>query len=124
MSATPLTAEVMLTQSSGSEVPIATMVRPMSISDMFSFRAIFDAPSVRVSALARTMAMLIIIPRYSMFSFLLFENVKGCFFSFDQVERYQDGVFEAAQGWRGRGVFSFDQVERYQEGRGKGIKII
>ena len=49
-SGVPLRAETRLTNSSGAEVPAATMVRPMTISDMFTLRATAEAPSTRRSA--------------------------------------------------------------------------
>ena len=46
----PFRAETTDVNSSGALVPIATIVRPMTISGMFIFRAMAAAPSVNLSA--------------------------------------------------------------------------
>ena len=57
MSGVPLMADIRLTNSSGAEVPAATMVRPMTISGTRIPRASEEAPSVRRSAPHKTRAI-------------------------------------------------------------------
>ena len=65
MSGVPFKADTKLTNSSGADVPAATMVSPMIISGTFMRRANADAPSVRRSAPMSTMATPTIINRTS-----------------------------------------------------------
>ena len=61
----PFNADTMLMHSSGMEVPRATMVRPMTISGMFSRWAMATAPSVKRSAPHSTKTMPTMIKRMS-----------------------------------------------------------
>ena len=56
-SGVPFRAEATLTKSSGADVPAATIVSPITISEMFIRRASEDAPSVRRSAPHSTSVM-------------------------------------------------------------------
>ena len=49
-SALPVIAALMLTAASGIEVPIATMVRPITICGILNFFAMLEAPSTKKSA--------------------------------------------------------------------------
>ena len=60
-SGVPFSADTRLTNNSGADVPAATMVRPITISGMFTRRANAAAPSVRKSAPLSTQTIPIII---------------------------------------------------------------
>ena len=63
MSGVPFRADTRLTNSSGADVPAATMVSPITISGTFIRRASAEAPSVRRSAPHKTSATPTIISR-------------------------------------------------------------
>ena len=63
ISEAPLSADKMLTLNSGIDVPNATTVSPITISDTPMREAIADAPSVSLSAPQTTMATPAIIPK-------------------------------------------------------------
>ena len=75
-SGVPLMADIRLTNSSGADVPAATIVRPMIISGTFMRRASADAPSVSRSAPLSTSATPIMI--YTMSKTITCIIIIGC----------------------------------------------